>query len=487
MTLAELPDTVDLQLQWAYQLAVKDMKLIDFDHDGTDQILVAFNSDSGRAGLLDLVAQDMVWHSQGFKGTLAAVAAGDRNDDGHLDIICGGSRCDTPTGYIEIFNGPTYDFSDSCSGLDQTVLSLATSSCCFDSIPRIFVGTQYTTSHSSYWGYTNERTGSCFALEGSTLESQLITDGGAVRTIRMSDIDGDGNDDLTFGADLVWEYVSSFEPDWTSAGAWVDRVGLGELYLFGVSHQGVGGGLNHIWFGALEVASLGGMSNYVIASADIGQDLVYAGPKVRLACWNAVTSELQWSLKWDRIGLNYVSGLGVSDYDGEQTHAVCVAYGSGLIEFRRGSDGSLLAVSNQHHEIHRMMVGNIDQDNLTEICVCSGDSLYVYEIPSAVTGVEEIEELSRPPGFCLFRNYPNPFNAETAIRFNLPFSCDARLSVYDILGRKVRDFRTFYQAGTHIIIWDGRNSAGEEVASGIYLYRMLAGNYRDTKKMLLIR
>jgi len=88
-----------------------------------------------------------------------------------------------------------------------------------------------------------------------------------------------------------------------------------------------------------------------------------------------------------------------------------------------------------------------------------------------------------PTDFRLFHNYPNPFNPETKIRFNLPKSVKVKMTVYDIAGRKVKSLLNEDKtAGSYEIIFDG-----SQLASGIYLYTLEAGNYTDVKKMILLK
>jgi flagellar hook assembly protein FlgD len=102
--------------------------------------------------------------------------------------------------------------------------------------------------------------------------------------------------------------------------------------------------------------------------------------------------------------------------------------------------------------------------------------------------MREIDRQTLPTGFDLYQNYPNPFNPATKIRFSLPASSHVKLDVYDIKGRKVATLVDGYRAaGNHTVIWEGRDSAGNLVASGIYFYRIEAGDLTGTKKMLLLK
>ena len=90
--------------------------------------------------------------------------------------------------------------------------------------------------------------------------------------------------------------------------------------------------------------------------------------------------------------------------------------------------------------------------------------------------------------FNLEQNYPNPFNPTTTIQYALPRQSNVSLLIYNVSGQKVRELVNKQQTtGKYQVIWDGRNDAGREVSSGIYLYTMTAGNFKNTGKMVLIR
>ena len=100
----------------------------------------------------------------------------------------------------------------------------------------------------------------------------------------------------------------------------------------------------------------------------------------------------------------------------------------------------------------------------------------------------EDEDIGLVKGFALYPNYPNPFNPETRIRFQLPQKSGVELVVYDMLGQRVRTLVTeIMDAGLHQVTWDGLNYDGNEVASGMYIYRIKAGGYFANQKMLLVR
>jgi len=93
-----------------------------------------------------------------------------------------------------------------------------------------------------------------------------------------------------------------------------------------------------------------------------------------------------------------------------------------------------------------------------------------------------------PEGFQIYPAYPNPFNATTRIRYNVPKDTDVRITIYDILGREIRKLvNTTQDAGYQSVIWDSTDEFGRSVGTGIYLYQIQAGDFSQTKKMLLLR
>jgi len=88
-----------------------------------------------------------------------------------------------------------------------------------------------------------------------------------------------------------------------------------------------------------------------------------------------------------------------------------------------------------------------------------------------------------PRKFELAQNYPNPFNPSTIIKFSIPSESYVNLKIYDMLGREVRTLLNEEKApGTYAI-----NFTAGNLPSGVYLYKLTAGNYTDTKKLILIK
>ena len=106
-----------------------------------------------------------------------------------------------------------------------------------------------------------------------------------------------------------------------------------------------------------------------------------------------------------------------------------------------------------------------------------------------LTDVDNPNDVLTPETFELRQNYPNPFNPTTTIEFALPKRDNVELSIYNMLGQRIRTLvAEGMSAGIHRIIWDGQNSSGEQVASGMYLYRLKVGeSFSATRKMVLLK
>ncbi len=93
-----------------------------------------------------------------------------------------------------------------------------------------------------------------------------------------------------------------------------------------------------------------------------------------------------------------------------------------------------------------------------------------------------------PATYEVAQNQPNPFNPETAINYGLPTATDVSIRIYNVVGQLVKELVNEYQpAGMHRVVWNGTNTYGEKVASGIYFYRFETSDYQKTVKMTLMK
>ncbi|MCC7429514.1 T9SS type A sorting domain-containing protein, partial [bacterium] len=90
-----------------------------------------------------------------------------------------------------------------------------------------------------------------------------------------------------------------------------------------------------------------------------------------------------------------------------------------------------------------------------------------------------------PQNFSLSQNFPNPFNPETQINYELKISGKANLLIFNLLGEKIREFELVKNKG--FVTWNGTDETGKQVSSGIYFYKLKSENFSETKKMVLLK
>ncbi len=109
-------------------------------------------------------------------------------------------------------------------------------------------------------------------------------------------------------------------------------------------------------------------------------------------------------------------------------------------------------------------------------------------VMATTTSVEEEQSTNVITNYTLHQNYPNPFNPSTVIKYQLPSTSNAQLNIYNVKGQLVKTLVNETQnAGYYNITWDGKDNDNREVASGLYIYRITAGDYMETKRMLLMK
>ena len=114
--------------------------------------------------------------------------------------------------------------------------------------------------------------------------------------------------------------------------------------------------------------------------------------------------------------------------------------------------------------------------------------LHDEPIPLANAAPCSEHDLTLPETFALHQNYPNPFNPETNISYDLPEDGLVSVNVYDMKGTLVKTLVNDVQScGYRTLKWNGTNDKGQKVSAGLYLYRIEAEGFTDTKKMALIK
>ena len=159
-------------------------------------------------------------------------------------------------------------------------------------------------------------------------------------------------------------------------------------------------------------------------------------------------------------------------------------YGDGLLKFTSiyGSVGGDEA-SKAYPKIGDEIRINVNGVRVLPDVAFEGDFARV-PIRQLTTSLDDLV----PKSYSLSQNYPNPFNPVTAVKYGLPASGEVNLAVYNVLGQRVRQLVSGYvEAGQHEVDWNGTDDNGQAVSTGVYLYRLDAGDYSQTKKMIFVK
>ncbi len=138
---------------------------------------------------------------------------------------------------------------------------------------------------------------------------------------------------------------------------------------------------------------------------------------------------------------------------------------------------------------HWVLLGGTVDTSRNEVSgTIVGPGVYAAFAVASPTGIIEEPDSDLPISVEIFQNYPNPFNPATTIAYRIPSRTKVRIEVFNVLGQRVITLVDESQsAGDHVIQWDGKDDAGNIVSTGVYLYRIQAGEYVQTRKMLLLK
>ncbi len=192
-----------------------------------------------------------------------------------------------------------------------------------------------------------------------------------------------------------------------------------------------------------------------------------------------IYNSLLWSIADPADSVEVISALNSSSiFNSPEVVLKCIQPQQGYL-FVNGRTGSVDAILPDPSLIISR-IGDISGDGNDEILSANGSTLKIYTLFS-VTGTEE--DVVNPDQFALIGNYPNPFNSQTTIKYNLPQKSDIVLEIYDILGRKIEVVeKTDQPAGANQIVWDASDKP-----SGAYFYRLTAGNEQIAARMVLLK
>ena len=125
-----------------------------------------------------------------------------------------------------------------------------------------------------------------------------------------------------------------------------------------------------------------------------------------------------------------------------------------------------------------------------QLCPPYPDCIEDYVGEQDTSNCEQVSIIDEtfPITYKLYNAYPNPFNPTTQIKYDLPEDAMVSITIYDIMGRSIKSLVNIKQtAGHHSIKWDATNNLGEPVSAGMYIYMIQAGEFRQVKKMVLLK
>lgn len=228
-------------------------------------------------------------------------------------------------------------------------------------------------------------------------------------------------------------------------------------------------------------------------------DLITSGFNSGQVAWYDNPS---WEIRTiaDSIPQAFVGAVGDLDNDGDID--VVVGETGGMAWFENGGDGANwqrwtiatgaadfllpLGGADQHGPM------DLNQDGFIDIAATTipglQGELRWYANPVVTSAVDEEANAEAPSVFHLAQNYPNPFNPSTLIRYEIPQPAQVRLAIYNLLGDKIRTLVEAKESvGVKQVTWDGRDEYGRRVSTGVYVYRLEAGDINITKRLLLMK
>ena len=221
---------------------------------------------------------------------------------------------------------------------------------------------------------------------------------------------------------------------------------------------------------------------------------------------------MQWQLNSDGTGYQIISG---ENYYDSWIDTSAISWGT--------SDDSLsISLYDEDEDYYETinLLYDVENDSLylsMELNYCDGMEAYYYidcyEMFSTLLNIDDIQEVNVkldvvmsfyetglvnldpsviqseiPSSFSLHQNYPNPFNPTTTLQYDLPTDVLVNITIYDLLGNVINQLVNEAQnSGYKSIQWDATNYQGQPVSAGVYVYRIEAGDFRQTKKMILLK
>jgi len=258
------------------------------------------------------------------------------------------------------------------------------------------------------------------------------------------------------------------------------------------------------WISAYDLNSddVVNVSDFAIFAAGYGQTLAVAKAAVELP-----TSEIPFSISAnvDESTSTYFVNVNIDNTENLKGFQFFMSYNTEALEFVENNVNGVvgLSITNEVEDgiimVADWFVGEKFNGTVTLAFRANGlNKTMDFDILNAMvddvdglalaTDVSGYTAKALPTVYSLSQNYPNPFNPTTTIDYSIPKSGHVELAIYNVAGQKVRTLvDTKQDASFFKIVWDGRNDYGESVASGLYFYRLVSGNFSKIEKMTLVK
>jgi 6-phosphogluconolactonase (cycloisomerase 2 family) len=295
----------------------------------------------------------------------------------------------------------------------------------------------------------------------------------------IGDVDSSGTIEALDASLILQETVHKYTPEDSNQIERMDVSGNGTIHAFDASLilQHVAGMITTFPAGSTFVDK-----PVVAAEANVTLDVVQGDEQIIIVSVGVTgiqaLSSAELTLKYDQDQLTYLGytlpgdrpGFQMETLDEEGTLSLAMAAAQPW-----GADGPMV-------RLRFRLLGDIMPQSQIELTSVWLDEQLVLDAAKSATVA------GLPTTYAISQNYPNPFNPVTTIRYQIPEDVQVRITVHNLLGQVVATLvDEQLSAGYYQTLWDGRNHAGLQAASGVYLYRIQAGNYIKTKKMLLLK
>ena len=486
------PDTLELHRIWVIDLDhdITALRLADLDGDGTNEIFVGlWYGDSGYVEVFSGFNGIFLQRSQKIDAhKVSDLDVGDIDGDQNLDLVVG-----TDKSVIWVLSGEQM-YIQWQRNLVGIIKNVEVEDIDQDDTAEIFVGTAYrsyewTGGHSSWFSWEKYSGNLYFINPEDTTTTKIDASKGYWKLV-AHDIDQDLYSELVcvtfygYGmVDGVWDPPSEY-------GEYSEN-----SHIFILDQDTSLHSLSTLWdkwifWPWVEVTPLimdiaiGNCdldeAKEIVSHIDCGEEDWASG--LILSVTDASTGIVENSCSYE----DSVVGLELFDANAQAPDEILIAHSSGLIQALDGITFDTLAINDALPPISFFAFKDVTGDALPEICISDGDSLFVYSTPVTAVGEENQENLSTK--FNLNQNYPNPFNAQTTIKYYLPQNSRVELSIYNIKGQKVKTLVDGFQStGFKNVTWDSTNRNGEQVASGVYFYKIKTDYSQEIKKMVLLK